>query len=167
MNKQERQQKIESYGHAYQKLIEALREFPGEMWQFRPAPDQWTIHETIIHIADSEANSYIRCRRAIAEPGSTVLGYNEPIWAIELKYHEQSTDDALELFKLLRRGSYNLIRNLPDSVWSNTIEHSENGTMTLEDWLVSYDDHIPEHVAQMRGVYQEWKKLGAVAAAQN
>ena len=102
MTSEERNKKIESYGTAYQRLVAALERFPREMWQFRPSPDRWTIHEIIIHIADSEANSYIRCRRFLAEPGSAVLGYDETKWAHDLRYHEQSTDDALELFKWLR-----------------------------------------------------------------
>lgn len=158
MNTAERQRKIESYGNAYQELVEAIREFPVEMWQFRPAPDSWTIHETIVHITDSEANSFARCRKAIAEPGSTVMGYDEPVWAKALSYHQQSTDDALELFKWLRNNSYKLIKNLPEAVWSQTIQHPENGTMTLDDWLITYEDHIPAHIAQMREVYAEWNK---------
>jgi uncharacterized damage-inducible protein DinB len=158
MDKTQRAQKIASYGKVYQTLIEAIREFPVEMWQYRPTPDAWTIHETIVHITDSEANSFIRARRAIAEPGTTVLGYNEPIWAKALNYHQQSTDDALELFKWLRGNTYKLIKDQPDHAWSHTIEHSENGTMTLEDWLITYEDHIPAHIAQMREVHEMWLK---------
>lgn len=158
MNKAERQRKIESYGNAYQLLVETVCEFPVEMWQFRPAPDSWTIHEIIVHITDSEANSFVRCRKIIAESGSTVMSYNEPEWAKALAYHEQSTDEALELFNCLRRASYNLIRKLPDSVWLHTIEHPENGTMTLDDWLTVYEDHVPAHIEQMRRVYADWKK---------
>ena len=84
---------------AYEKLIAALPHFPREMWQYRPAPDRWTIHEIIVHIADSEANSYVRCRRFIAEPGSTVMAYDEMAWAQRLNYHAQSPEAALELFK--------------------------------------------------------------------
>ena len=73
----ERKRKIESYGKAYQKLILAIKRFPKEMWQFRPGEDRWTIHEIIVHLTDSEVNSYVRCRRFIAEPGGTILGYNE------------------------------------------------------------------------------------------
>ena len=156
MNEAERQLKIQRYGNAYQQLVETIREFPAEMWQFRAAPDGWTIHEILVHIADSEANSYIRCRRAIAEPGSTVMGYDDPVWAKSLRYHERSTDDALELFKWLRRCSYMLIKDLPASVWSQTIQHSESGTMTLEDWLNIYEDHIPAHIDQMRQVHAAW-----------
>lgn len=158
LDKNERQRKIQSYGNAYQRLAEALQQFPVEMWQFRPAPDRWTIHETIIHITDSEANSFVRCRKAIAEPGAAVMGYDEPVWAKALDYHAQSTDEALELFKWLRRASYNLVKDLPDATWAHTIEHSENGTMTLEDWLGVYEDHIPAHIEQMRQVYLDWTK---------
>jgi hypothetical protein len=112
----------------------------------------------LAHIADSEANSYIRCRKLIAEPGAAITAYDENGWATKLAYHEQSTDDALELFKWLRLKSYNLIRVLPESVWSHTIEHPENGTMTFDDWLGVYERHIPEHLAQMQENYQEWKQ---------
>ena len=104
MNAEERNRRIESYGMAYPRLVEALDMYPPEMWQFRLAPDRWTIHEIIVHIADSEVNSYVRCRRFIAEPGGTVLGYDENAWASDLRYHDQSALDALELFKWLRSG---------------------------------------------------------------
>ena len=135
MTSEERARKIESYGAAYHQLVTALEAFPREMRQFRPAPERWTVHEIIVHITDSEANSYIRCRRLLAEPGSTVLGYDENRWARELRYHDQSTEDALELFKWLRLKSYTLIEDLPDAVWSHTVEHTESGLMTMDDWL--------------------------------
>lgn len=152
----ERQQRIASYGNAYTKLIFALAQFPKEMWQFRPAPDRWTIHEIVVHIADSEANSYVRCRRFIAEPGSAVIGYDEMRWARELRYHDLSTDDALELFKCLRQQSYKLIEALPEATWANTVIHSENGLMTFDDWLYVYERHIPDHIEQMQTVYADW-----------
>jgi uncharacterized damage-inducible protein DinB len=154
---QARQEKIESYGRAYAMLIEALQQFPPEMWQFKPSAAEWSIHELIVHIADSEANSYGRGRKAIVEPGSTVMAYDEAQWAKTLNYHEQSTADALELFKWLRHTTYQLLRHLPEPVWSQTIEHPENGTMTLEGWLEVYERHIPEHIAQMQRTFAAWQ----------
>ncbi|MGE5264287.1 MAG: DinB family protein, partial [Acidobacteriota bacterium] len=147
---------IESYGTAYQRLVSALERLPREMWQFRPTPSRWTIHEILVHIADSEVNSYIRCRRFLAEPGSTVLGYDENKWARDLRYHDQSTDDALELFKWLRYKSYTLIKDLPEQVWSNTVNHTEMGVITMDDWLDTYERHIPEHVEQIQANYADW-----------
>ncbi len=157
MDRSERLCRIENYGRAYELLTEALKEFPPEMWTYRAAYDPWCIHEIVIHIADSEANSYARARRCIAEPGSTVMAYDENQWARALRYTEQSTRDAVELFRWLRGNTYKLICDLPDEVWSHTIEHPENGTMTLGDWLRVYEDHIPAHIAQMRCIYEAWK----------
>lgn len=156
MTGEERAQQIESYGTAHAQLVEALQQFPKEMWQFKPSPDEWSVHELVVHITDSEANSYVRCRRFIAEPGKPVMAYDESGWATTLNYAGQSTEEALELFKWLRLTSYHLIKSLPEATWANTVYHPENGTMTFDDWLHTYERHIPEHVAQMQGVYEAW-----------
>jgi hypothetical protein len=156
MNPDERKQQIEAYGLGHQELVSALERFPREMWQFRPAPDQWTIHEIIVHIADSEANSYIRCRRFIAETGKPVMAYDENRWADLLNYHGQNPEDALELFRLLRKMSHRLIKDLPDAVWSNTVEHPENGIMAMDDWLRIYANHVPAHIQQMEATHAAW-----------
>ena len=158
MNHTERLKKIESYGQAYDKLMAALARFPRAMWQYRPSPDRWTIHEIIVHIADSEANNYARCRRFIAEPGSTVMAYDEMVWAQRLNYHAQSPEAAIELFRQLRASSYELIKPLPEAIWANTIVHPENGVMTMDDWLDIYDRHVPDHIAQMQAVYAARQK---------
>jgi hypothetical protein len=128
------------------------------MWQYKPDADQWSIHELIIHLTDSEANSYIRCRRFLAEPGQALMAYDENQWALELDYHGQSPEDALELFRWLRKKSYDLIKNTSDEVWLRECFHPENGTMTLDDWLDTYERHIPDHVAQMQAVYERWQE---------
>ena len=159
MTTEERSQKIESYGAAHPRLMAALARFPRGMWQFRPSPDRWTIHEIIVHITDSEANSYIRCRRFLAEPGSVVMGYDESKWARTLRYHDQNADDALVLFKWLRHNTYMLVRDLPAAAWSNTVMHSENGEMTMGDWLSTYERHVTDHISQIQAVFDDWMKL--------
>ena len=157
MTTTEREQLIQSYSQAYTVLTDTIKKYPAEMWQWRPAPDKWSIHEVLIHITDSEANSYIRCRRFIAEPGSGVYGYDENKWAKALHYHEQSVEEALALFKMLRHTTYLLIKDLPEEIWQTaTVQHSESGTMTLERWLQIYEEHIPVHIRQMERNYQAW-----------
>ena len=155
-----RRQKIESYGNAYEELVGAVGKFPKEMWQFRDEHGCWSIHEHFVHIADSEANSYIRCRRLIAEPGLSLMAYDENQWASSLSYHEQSVDGALDLFKWLRRQNFLLIKSLPETAWSNTAYHPENGNMTLDDWLDVYERHVPEHLQYMQENYEVWRRGG-------
>ncbi len=156
MTTEERKQKIETYGRASELLAEALERYPRQMWQYKPGPDRWSIHEILLHIADSEANSYIRCRCFIAEPGKSIMAYDENQWAASLRYQEQSVTEALELFGLLRRMSLRLIENLPEDAWSRTILHPESGQMTLDDWLSVYANHIPEHIRQMQATWEAW-----------
>ncbi len=156
MTSQERAGKIESYGKAHALLTDALKEFPREMWQFRDEHGCWSIHEHIVHITDSEANSYIRCRRIIAEQGEPLMAYDENQWAAALDYHNQSTEDALALFEWLRHKSYTLIRSLPEPVWARSSFHPENGETTLDDWLDTYERHVPEHLEYMRQNVEAW-----------
>jgi DinB superfamily len=153
----ERKENLELYANSYDLLVEALKKYPRAMWQYKPSPKEFSIHEIIVHITDSEANSYVRCRRLIAEPGSPVLGYDENSWAQKLSYHDQSPEDYLELFRLLRLLSYKLIKDLPESVYSHTINHSENGIMTFDQWLNTYAVHIPDHIKQMGEVFAAWQ----------
>lgn len=158
LTREERARKIESYGNAYAVLVDALERFPQEMWQFRDSHGCWSIHEHVVHIADSEANSYIRCRRFIAEPGEPLAGYDENRWATALDYHEQDTEDALELFRLLRLKGHALIKTLSEDVWSNKAIHSEYGEMSFDEWLDVYERHIPEHIQYMQENYDAWIK---------
>lgn len=153
----DRQRLLQTYAGAYDELRAALQRFPRAMWQYRPAPDRWTIHEIVLHITDSEANSFVRGRRLIAEPGSTVMAYDEWQWARALDYHSQSPDVAVELFRWLRAASYLLIAHQPEPVWAHTIDHPENGTMTMDDWLETYARHVTDHVAQMEAVFADWQ----------
>jgi hypothetical protein len=160
MTPDERTLKIAIYGSAHDTLVMALERYPREMWHFRPTRTDFSIHEIVLHITDSEANSFVRCRHLIAQPGSAVSAYDEAGWARALDYHSQSTEDALELFRWLRGNTLKLICGLPEHVWSNTIHHPENGVMTMDEWLEIYARHIPEHVGQMERVYQTWRGQG-------
>lgn len=153
-----RQQKIELYGHAANLLTAALERFPQAMWQYRSPVDEWTIHEIIIHITDSEANSYVRCRRFVAEPGQLLMAYDENQWAKALDYHVLDVDTAVSLFKWLRQSSYELIQTVSDEVWQNVAYHPESGQMSFDDWLDTYTRHVPDHIAQMERIYQAWQQ---------
>ena len=157
MMRHERIRRIESYGNAYQKLMAGLQQFPTEMWDYRDEHGCWSIREHLVHIADSEANSYIRCRRLIAEPGEQLMAYDENAWSRSLFYSDQGEDDALALFRLLRSQTYALIRSVPDDAWSNTCQHPENGDMSLDDWLEVYESHILEHLEFMQENYEAWQ----------
>jgi uncharacterized damage-inducible protein DinB len=154
----DRPARISTYADAHRQLTEALARFPKEMWRFKPSDTDWSIHEILVHIADSEANSYIRARRLIAEPGRTLMDYDENAWATGLDYHAIDTEDAVELFRWLRGNTHKLIMDLPEATWAHTAYHPENGDITLDDWLDTYARHVTDHIGQMDAVYRAWEK---------
>ena len=53
---------------------------------------------------------------------------------------------------------------LPDPAWVDdktwetaTVEHSENGLTGFEQWLKTYEEHIPVHISQMKRNFEAWK----------
>ncbi|MGB0035676.1 MAG: DinB family protein [Candidatus Acidiferrales bacterium] len=156
MTREERRQKLESFGRAPALLSIALRQFPKKMWLYKPSPERWSIHETILHLADSEATSYVRCRRCIAEPGTPVLKFDPARWAGSLGYFHQSTREALEIIRRLRKMTYQVLSSLPDAVWSQTVEHPREGDLSLERWIEIQERHIPHHIDQMKSNFDVW-----------
>lgn len=129
-----------------------------ELWRFRPAPGKWSVHEIVIHLADAEAQSYLRCRTMLAEPGNPIVNCDENRWAETLDYEAQDREDALALIFLVRKLNYHLLRRVRLSRWRNHALHSVRGRLTLRDWLDTYIDHIPRHVAQIGRNEDRWKE---------
>lgn len=158
MNAQERDQKIELYGRGYDLLIEALRDIPHEMWTFKPEPAEWSVHEVLVHLADSESNAALRARKLIVEPGGTLMGYDQDKWTRELDYHDQSYEDALEILRLVRKTTYALLKKQPGEVFDHWVKHPEyDEPYTFEQWIDIYSAHIPGHIEQIRNNYKIWR----------
>jgi hypothetical protein len=139
-------------------LKRRLEAVPEGLWRFKPAPEKWSVHEIVIHLADAEAQSYLRCRTILAEPGNPIANCDENRWAAELEYHRQEWKDALDLIFLIRKLNYHLLRRTKEVKWSNHAMHSVRGRMDLRDWLATYVDHIPRHVEQIERNESLWKK---------
>ncbi len=159
MNIKERNEKIEQYGRGFNLLMAALAEVPKEAWDARPEPNEWSVHEIVVHMADSESMSALRVRKLIVEPGSTLMGYEEAKWADALSYKKQSVDDALQIIKLARQTTYHLLKTLPDEVFTHSVTHPEfSEPYTFERWLNIYARHIPDHIEQIKKAVEMVKK---------
>ena len=155
MDSTTRKQLLESFGAAPQRLGAALGTTDREQWQLAPAPNEWNIRQIIFHIADSESNYCIRLRKAVAEPGGLVVAYDQNLWTDTLDYKGRSTEEALEVFRLLRTSSYWLLVQLPEKTWTNWVQHSERGKLTLDDLLSGSVSHIDEHIKQIETNFKQ------------
>ena len=112
----------------------------------------WTPRQVIHHLADSEAQSYSRLRRLIAEPGSLIQGYDENKWAesSKLGYKSEDVQSSLEVFKAVRQASYELIKKLSEKDLEIEGTHSESGAYSVGKWIKTYTNHPLDHANQIR-----------------
>lgn len=158
MNTQERNEKIELYGRGFNLLKAALAQVPKAAMDFKPDVMEWSVYEVIIHIADSESNAALRARKLIVEPGGMLMGYDQAHWAIALKYHEHNFDDALEVTRLARKTTYELLKRQPEEIFSHSVIHPEyDEPYTFEKWIDVYSAHIPGHIEQIQNNVKLWK----------
>jgi hypothetical protein len=139
-------------------LTAALAEIPREAWLFKPEPKEWSVYEVLVHLGDSESNGALRARKLIVEPGGTLMGYDQDTWTTELNYHDQSYEDSLEIVRLARKTTYELLKKQPDEVFTHTVKHPEyEEPYTFEQWIDIYSSHIPGHIEQIRNNYKLWR----------
>jgi len=115
-------------------------------------PESWSPRQVIHHLADSEAQSYARLRRLVAEPiGSIIQGYDEAAWAVSpaLGYEHDPIDVPLAIFTAVRAGSLAVLRHLTEPDLARYGEHSERGAFSIADWLQVYSKHPTEHGEQL------------------
>ncbi|CAB4884373.1 unannotated protein [freshwater metagenome] len=89
----------------------------------------------------------------IAEPGTTIQGYDEGKWADNptLGYTDLDVSTAIEVFAAVRKSSYQLILRLTEEQLQNSGTHTESGEYSVKKWLETYTNHPKDHAAQIRG----------------
>ena|ERR1700732_864368 len=151
-----RRRALESFSNAPAMLGAALRRFPRKMWLYKKSSDQQCIHDTVLHLADSEVIEYVSCRRLIAEPGSSTLEIDLVVWSQGLGYFYQDIKGAMDVIRILRRVTYRLLKALPEAAWENTAELPIHGRLSLGEWLEIRENLYPEHIQRMERIYSGW-----------
>ncbi|MEY3926432.1 MAG: hypothetical protein RIS16_383 [Actinomycetota bacterium] len=140
-----------SYANATAEFLKVAQEL-SEAELDSSSTGGWTARQVIHHVADSEAQSYARLRRLIAEPGTQIQGYDEAGWGQNetLGYKELPVAPSLEVFKAVRASSLELIKRIELSQLDNAGIHTESGEYSGKTWLETYIRHPLEHAAQIK-----------------
>jgi uncharacterized damage-inducible protein DinB len=112
----------------------------------------WSARQVVHHVADSEAQSYARLRRLLAEPSGVVIqGYDEGLWAASplLGYEDLPVEHSLAVFRAVRQSSLDLLRRIDERDLQRTGTHSESGPYSVANWIDIYTRHPREHAAQL------------------
>lgn len=158
IDKREREHLINRYAEGPFELREALAKAPAEMRKWRPEPGEFSVHEIIVHCADSETNSHGRIRYLMAQDNATILGYDPDVWAKTFDYLGHPLDAALLTVEAVRANTVPILRRATDRDWAKTGTHTESGPYSTEDWLRIYAAHCHEHAEQIERVVEAWRR---------
>ncbi|HLW60229.1 MAG TPA: DinB family protein [bacterium] len=152
---------VRAYAEGPRLLEAAVAGIPAAELRFTPGPEHWSIHENVVHVADTELVGATRMRYVIAHPGAALVGFDQETWARAMDYRSQSFEGALTLFRSVRGMTAEVLRHAPAEAWEQTGAHSTDGPQTLE-WLVEhFADHVPYHlrtIAKRRTQYAQAKR---------
>ena len=112
-------------------------------------PGGWTVRQVAHHLPDSHMNAYVRFKLALTEDTPRIKPYDEAKWAELPDGRTGPLTPSLAILDGLHARWTTLLRGLRDADFERTLEHPENGTMTLERMLAVYAWHSRHHVAHI------------------
>jgi uncharacterized damage-inducible protein DinB len=153
----ERQTLIEQYARGPERIRAALAKVPEEARRWRPGSGKWSVHEVVVHCADSETNAAMRLRYLLAEKEPLVVAYDQEEWARRFDYHAQPLDLSLAACEAARGRTVPLLRTMNETDWAKEGRHTESGRYTAEEWLRIYAEHLEKHAGQIERNLAAWK----------
>ena len=158
MTPSERASMIRRYAEGPALLEAALATVPAAALKWRPSPEKWSVHEVIVHCADSETNAHMRLRYLIGEADPLIVGYDQDNWAQAFHYHDHPLEPALATVKAVRANTVPLIERLTPDQWTRTGRHTEHASYGAERWLEIYAEHLEVHARQIARNLEAWGK---------
>jgi len=151
LSKKERAEKIASIQNAPVSLENAIRQLNDAQLDTPYREGGWTVRQVVHHLADSHMNAYVRMKLVLTEKHPTLKPYDQNSWAT-LSDATMPITHSTAILKGLHARWTHLLERVPESAWSRTAFHPENGEMTLEDLLTTYAAHGENHVSQITGL---------------
>jgi len=129
-----------------------------------PAPGKWSVCQIVAHLAEDELTSSWRYRQMIERPGLRLAGFDQELWARLGSYQSWNTNDAFEMYRLLREANVRMLAGLAADQWHASGVHEERGEMTVESLARHMTGHDRNHLEQIRKVLHAGQQSGASGA---
>jgi hypothetical protein len=158
-------------------VIDRLEQTPGRVRElidgkseedlsFRPAPDEFSLRENVLHLRDIDVEGYeVRIVRILSESEPRFPDIDGAALARERNYNAQAVAPALKDFAASRARSIARLRTLDPADLERTGEIIGVRSVTLKLLLEQWRWHDTEHLAEMTRLsvfrYRRGEPLGA------
>ena len=149
MNAQHKQlvDRLEASGEEFAKALLSLSE---EELKRVPAPNEWALHQTAMHMRDVEVEVFLyRVKRILTENQPAVPNFDPDARMKQFYSSEIPAKKIASEFLRARRQIVKLLRATKDKDWARIALHSTYGKISLE-WIVThFYGHTLEHTGQI------------------
>ncbi len=136
-------------------LLETLLgDVPGELAQWKPAPDRWSISEVLAHLADLEQLYSERVRCMLVEDTPALRSYDQNVASAAGVYSGGTASEHLASFTALRLATVSLLQGAGSSAGERTGKHAELGIVTLSQMINELASHDLGHLRQIAELYR-------------
>jgi FMN phosphatase YigB (HAD superfamily) len=126
-----------------------------EVWQLRPAADEWSLTEVICHLRDVEKEINLpRLQKISAGNTPLIPGIDSDVWANERNYQAQDGPTALKAFISTRMETLQLLTGLAPADWQKPAQHAIFGPTDLQEIANFIAGHDRLHIRQIYALLQ-------------
>jgi hypothetical protein len=118
----------------------------------RPASGKWSIGEILAHLADAEMVVGYRMRLILGVNGTSIVAFDQDVWAKNADYAHQDPDLSLAAFRALRQLNVAMLKSLPAEKWNQYGIHEERGKETIRHIVNMMAGHDLNHLRQVEAI---------------
>lgn len=127
----------------------AVRGLSDEALSRPESEGKWSVRHVLRHLADSEIVWGYRLRLVLAQERPRLSGYDQDAWADRLGYADADVGEAMEEFRVLRRGQLRLLERASPADLRRVGLHDERGEETVSHMTRLYAGHDLLHLRQI------------------
>ena len=153
---------LEDFRQTIESSTERLLELSASESQTPRAQDKWSPREIVGHLIDSAANNHQRFVRAQFTDDLVFSGYQQEEWVSLQKYHQESWDQLVQLWKHYNLHLLHVMQSTPsEQLTKLRTKHNlhelawqpvaVDQATTLEYFMRDYVGHLKHHLRQILG----------------
>ena len=129
-----------------QNELTAVLQSVADHQDWQPDPDQWSFRYVAAHLATTEDECFLeRLKRFSTEENPHFEHYDNT----GRDFSSFGLVDSLRKRAALRQELLDMVRTMPETIWSRTATHSTRGTQTPVELLQVILEHDQEHLGDL------------------
>ena len=169
VTREDRDDAVNRLTASYQLLLDAVSGLTPEQWNFKSAPDQWSIAECVEHIATTEAGLLALHDRLLAMPIDTAKSAACTDQQLSEKANDRSNKfnaperfhptrrwsdpkDALKQLKEIRDQGIAQVNSATDDLRIRFAPHPVFGDLDAFQWICLRGGHTERHTLQIKAI---------------